>query len=246
MKVFEVASFHDLSFERENISKEVEHNNVALIRGMLDPNLIRESLAKFMKSVRDSEILGTTQGSSELVRRNSFKWSVGASTGAQIGNARLMVIGYNPIAAPDIFGFRSSFEILIKLRDCLRGDSICTNDESLNNGSFNACRFQLYPAGGGFMLGHVDYIAEKTSLDQRAPLIQLLVFLTERGVDFQTGGAYLVNGEKLIDVESYARCGDIAIYNGNSFHGVRDIDPDVPLSTSNLTGRVVGLVTIYK
>lgn len=62
MKVFEVASFHDLSFERENISKEVEHNNVALIRGMLDPNLIRESLAKFMKSVRDSEILGTTQG----------------------------------------------------------------------------------------------------------------------------------------------------------------------------------------
>ena len=246
MKVFEVGSFQALSLMREEISNEIARSNVALIRGMFDRNVVRQSLEKFLKLVNESEIMGTTQGSKELVRKNSLKWSVGASTGAQIGNARLMVIGYNPTSAPDVYGFRSAFKTLIKLRDSLRGDSICTDDDSLRDGSFNACRLQFYPAGGGFMLGHVDYIAEKTSLEQRAPLLQLLVFLTERGVDFQEGGAYLVNGEERIDIEGSARCGDIAIYNGNSFHGVSDIDPASPLSTSNLTGRVVGLVTIYK
>ena len=231
MKVFEVGSFQALSLMREEISNEIARSNVALIRGMFDRNVVRQSLEKFLKLVNESEIMGTT---------------LGASTGAQIGNARLMVIGYNPTSAPDVYGFRSAFKTLIKLRDSLRGDSICTDDDSLRDGSFNACRLQFYPAGGGFMLGHVDYIAEKTSLEQRAPLLQLLVFLTERGVDFQEGGAYLVNGEERIDIEGSARCGDIAIYNGNSFHGVSDIDPASPLSTSNLTGRVVGLVTIYK
>jgi hypothetical protein len=245
MKIFEVNSVQALAEIKEVVCEELAQKDIALIRGIFDQNSIRSSLDRFITKVNKSKILGTTKGSRELVRENTFKWSVGASSGAQIGNARLMVIGYNPIFAPDVYSFRSTFETLIQIRDLLRGDGVQTDDDSLKNGGFNACRFQLYPAGGGFMLGHRDYVAEEISLVQNAPLFQVLVFLTERGVDFEEGGAYLIKDDEKIDIESYARCGDIAIYNGNSFHGVADIDPGKPLSTTILTGRVVGLVTIY-
>lgn len=70
--------------------------------------------------------------------------------------------------------------------------------------------------------------------------------MTERGVDFQSGGAYLEHGNLHKDIEQYAKAGDVVIYDGKSFHGVADIDPHEPLNTQKIRGRIVALVTIYK
>jgi hypothetical protein len=72
------------------------------------------------------------------------------------------------------------------------------------------------------------------------------MFITERGRDFSEGGAFLTHDGLETDIEAYAKSGDIAIYNGQSFHGVKDIDSHLPLTTNKIRGRIVALVTIYK
>jgi hypothetical protein len=246
MKILKIASLDCVKKQSEIIKKSVIENGAIILRGIFDPNDMKTSLNFLYNALDGMPILGTTQGTRESVRKNTLKWSVGGSTGAQKGNARFMLTAYNPIFEDDIYGFRSNFIRLIQIRDAIRGDQKTTNDDSLSYQSFNACRFQVYPRGGGFMLGHRDYVAEQASLQQNAPLLQLLLFVTKRGVDFMTGGAYLVHDGQKIDIENLALPGDIVIYDGRSHHGVDDVDSEVPLDTTQIRGRVVALVTIYQ
>ncbi len=246
MNIIHCKSIDDVIFRSTEIKQSVSQWGSAIIRGLVDPNPLRQAIPQIYDHLKTKEIKGTTTGDRNSVRKNSAKWSVGASTGAQIGNARLMITIYNPLGDEDLFGCQNAFRQMIDVRDAIRNDSQSTRDESLIGDAFNACRFQIYPKGGGFMLGHTDYVAEETALTQRVPLLQLLLFITQRHVDFEDGGAYLIHNGQTVDVESFAETGDIAIYDGNSFHGVADIDPHLPLNSVDPRGRIVGLVTIYK
>ncbi len=48
-----------------------------------------------------------------------------------------------------------------------------------------------YPAGGGFMGAHEDTRAAKNLPPEQRVYIQLVLLLTERGTDYQTGGAFV-------------------------------------------------------
>jgi len=246
MNIFHCESIDNVILRSEEIKQSVSKSGSAIIRGLVDPQSLRKAIPKIYDYLKTQEIKGTTAGDRQSVRKNSAKWSVGASTGAQVGNARLMITIYNPLQDLDVFGCQSAFRQMIDVRDSIRNDLKSTRDEYLSENAFNACRFQIYPKGGGFMLGHTDYVAEETAMNQKVPLLQLLLFITQRNVDFESGGAYLIHNGQTIDVESYAETGDIAIYDGNSFHGVADIDPHLALNSIDPRGRIVGLVTIYK
>lgn len=243
--IFYLNSMEELANSTNSIKASVVDNGFALIRGLFKSSEVRMSLPLIYSHLDNAKILGTTQGTRDTPRCNSTKWSVGCMTGAQPGNARLMITIYNPIHQDDIFNIRSCFERMISIRDIIRDDKKTTNDKNLLGESFNACRLQIYPQGGGFMLGHKDYIADLNSEAQKIPLLQLLLFVTQRGLDFDEGGAYIVHNNNQIDIEDFAHSGDLVIYNGNSFHGVADIDPAKPLNTVTIRGRVVALVTIY-
>ena len=74
--------------------------------------------------------------------------------------------------------------------------------------------------------------------------VQPVLCLTERGVDYQTGGAYLRDSE-IVDVESFCEAGDVMVYDGKIRHGVAPVDPH--LSDDGLfTGRVVAAVTTLR
>lgn len=246
MKVFIAEQGNPLSLNPIEIKQCISDHGGALIRNYIDPNRTRSVIPKLYRFLDPQEIAGTTSGTRDTVRKNSTKWSVGGHSGAQIGNARLMVSIYNPLSDSDLFNFHDVFLKLIELRDAIRSDNKSTKDEHLKNNAFNACRFQIYPKGGGFMLGHTDYVAEETSKLQSAGLFQLVLSITQRGIDFTAGGAYVKHNNELIDLEGEAKSGDIAIYDGSSFHGVADIDPFLPLSTNSIRGRIAALVTIYK
>jgi hypothetical protein len=51
---------------------------------------------------------------------------------------------------------------------------------------------------------------------------------------------------KKIDIEKHVKRGDVVVYDGKSYHGVEDIDPNLPFSSNDLSGRVVALATVYK
>lgn len=246
MNILNITSLENLKENSDSIKQSVKNTGSILIRGLFSEANIREVIPKIYASLDASKPIGTTSGDRSLVRKNSFKWSVGGFNGAQMGNARLMVMAYNPLSSENIYNFHEKFEKLIEIRDIIRADGKSTSDRNLKGESFNACRFQIYPSGGGFMLGHKDYVAEETSMQNSAPLLQLLMFITERGIDFFQGGAFLTHNGLESDIEAYAKPGDIAIYDGQSFHGVKDIDPSLPLNTEKIRGRIVALVTIYK
>jgi hypothetical protein len=246
MKIFNLTTSDEVRSHSCEIKNSIENNGAAIIRGLFNPLQIRNHIPNILSTINNQEILGTTTGSRETPRKNNLKWSVGGHSGAQTGNARLMITIYNPLNDDDVFSFHDIFKELINLRDLIHNSEHSSSDENLQNGAFNACRFQVYPRGGGFMLGHIDYEASSSFQAQRLPLYQLVLLITQRGIDFIEGGAYIKHNKNMVDIEDLGNSGDVVIYNGASFHGVSDIDPFLPLNTNDISGRVVGMVTIYK
>jgi hypothetical protein len=245
MKIFDLKDVSEIDRFRDKIRISVRSDGFALLRGLFDPYDIEAARKAVLAKVNQGRLVGTTAGSRETPRTNSLKWSVGGSSGAQPGNARLMVSIYNPNFADDIYHFKKNFQRLIQVRDAIRGDGQHTTDENLPEECFNACRFQLYPKGGGFMLGHRDTVAEATSNLANIELLQLLIVMTKRGQHYSEGGAYVIHRDGVVDIDAYTQQGDVVVYDGRSFHGVGDIDPESPLSTTQLDGRLVALVTVY-
>jgi hypothetical protein len=246
MKILKIKNLEDIMYNSNYISNEIKKNGAIIIRNAFDKEKILFVLKKINQQIKKIKKIGTTAATKKTIRKNSCKWSVGGNSGAQIGLSRLMLILYNPISASDKYKFRSEFEKLIKIRDYIRNDGKLTNDKCLSGNYFNACRFQIYPKGGGFMIGHTDYDGVKNSKKIMKTYFQTLLFMTERGKDFKKGGAYILFKNKRIDIEKHVKRGDVVVYDGKSYHGVDDIDPNLPFSSNDLSGRVVALTTIYK
>ncbi len=225
------------------IKRLVESQGYYIFKNVLDSSVFDVCLNNLEYQFKSNQLLGTTQGDRNSVRNNSIKWSVGAFQGSQIGNSRLMVSFYNPLFKDDIYSFHNNFIKIINIRDFIRNDNQSTFDINLSNDAFNACRFQYYPSGGGFMSMHKDTTgAEATSSLQ---YLQLLAPITKRGVQFNEGGAILRKNDLDLDLESLISPGDVLVYDANSLHGVKDIDPQLALNTYLFKGRVVALTTIY-
>ena len=75
---------------------------------------------------------------------------------------------------------------------------------------------------------------------------QLLLQLTEKGVDFEDGGAYVDVGDERLLYEGSCQTGDVIVYDGRSIHGVADIDPLKPLDLQRFTGRAVALASLFR
>ena len=71
--------------------------------------------------------------------------------------------------------------------------------------------------------------------------------MSKKGIDFETGGAFIEDkkGDRL-NIDDSVEIGDIIVYDGQTFHGVEDIDPHRKLSLDVLNGRLAGFVSLYK
>ena len=77
--------------------------------------------------------------------------------------------------------------------------------------------FQHYPTGGGFLNKHVDPVDEHQ-------LVVPLLTLSNKGVDYNTGGLFVENGGEKLDVDKHTRIGDVTFFNAKFAHGVEEID----------------------
>lgn len=243
MTVFNVHSIEELPRQIDDIVETVEKTGYAIIRGLFNPKEIRHSLDLALADLAQQPLLPSSGILPEQIKDNVIKWSIGGESLVQQGIARMMLTIYNTFFSEDRYTFHSHFKTLIQVRDVLaRRENLF--DEALLPERYNGCRLQVYPAGGGFMGPHID----KRAIDNnhgKSDFIQTLMLVTQKGVDYTAGGAYVVQNDEIIDVEAGSQSGDVVIYNSDSLHGVADIDPHLPLDRSEITGRVVALVTIY-
>lgn len=230
-----------LSPLRASILGAIKGGGYAVVRGLFDERAIQESMRTVYRYANSAHH-GPSSGLTTMdVRRNTSKWSIG-SRAAQDGVARFALSIYNPLFDSDRFQLHDAFRRMIELRDTLAGRQVL-RDADLLPDRFNACRVLLYPAGGGFLGEHRDLRGESNL--PTGMYIEVLLLLTQKGVDYRTGGAFVsFNGGRL-DSEADTKRGDVVIYAASTIHGVSDIDPDVPFDATNLRGRAIAIATIY-
>ena len=156
-----------------------------------------------------------------------------------------MITIMNPMYEEDFLGLRDSFKKLVILRDALAKREQTLFDEALPKPKFNGTRLQIYPSGGAFMTSHIDERAIENVSDISDSYIQLVLLMTEKGLDYKKGGAFVEKNGNIIDSESGSLSGDVLVYSGNTKHGVADIDSNLVFDPPNHLGRVVALATIY-
>jgi hypothetical protein len=235
------------SSDREQILSKIQENHFVVLRGLVKREVVREKLPQIWNYVLSSNHLGTSGISKDTIRSFSSKWSIGGESPIQADIARFRLTIYSPLTSEDKFEIAEFFRVLIQVRDLCAGRPEPLYDDKLEQPFFNGSRIQIYPSGGGFMSAHTDSTAVNTfNAASNGVFLQPLLLLSERGLDYETGGAFYVKDDQKIFIENETQSGDIVVYDESIKHGVGDVDSSLPLDLESRKGRIVALATIYK
>lgn len=229
---------------RERILSAVANDGYAILRGLFNEAQVDESRDAIYRHANSSKHGPSTSTAPAEVRRNTSKWSIGGGGGSHNALARFALVIYNPLFDENVFGLHAAFNTIIEVRDTLAGRNVL-RDSVLLPDRFNACRVQIYPAGGGFLEEHRDERGQLNLPDGPATYLELLLLLTQRGFDYHTGGGTVRCNGELRDSEAGTKRGDIIVYDAATIHGVLDVDPHSAFNASDLRGRAVAMATIY-
>ena len=229
------------------VLEKVEKHGFAAIRGLFKIAELDRTLAIIKQEITNQAINPAFGESPRSIMNNFQKIVVGGGAQQSFYVPRCVRVAYNPIWAEDIYEMRAHFITLAKVRNIIQEKALnYALDNIAQDGFWTASRLQHYPAGGGFFMKHRDAVLEKhTKLAGMLKFIQIILLVTQKGEDFEAGGAFIELDDKHINLEDYFGKGDVIIYDGRTIHGVDDIDPHRVLNFSNPNGRVAGLASLY-
>lgn len=247
--VFNITEFDQLPIQE--VKDYLAKYNFACIRGLIDPNDVKNALQKMQSSFsreNDNPVIGEAN---DAVRSNVNFQKLLLGEVSQTGGyaSRFFRTIYNPMWQDDIYGMRESiFRKMVIVRNRLidREDTYAS-DEIEDNGMWTATRIHQYPIGGGYFSSHKDFVIVNAS-DKAGEkeFYHIIVNMTKKGVDFETGGGYIEINEKRYNLDDIFEVGDIIIYDRNSIHGVEEVDPHKKLQIDTFNGRVTAFVSLYK
>ena len=236
------------SLRIDEVRRTIDEHALVCIRGLFDPVAIRAVLRGIRERFDPGNDRKHDPRDSDAVRRNFQKLQVGANSGIDSRRTlgRFMRALYNPIFADDIHGMRGHFIQLARFRNLLYGLPVDFAVETTEQGYWSCTRIQQYPRGGGFMVPHRDVYSQIATTEAGMGYYQPMLLMSDPGEDFTEGGAYVDRGGQRFQYERFCRAGDLIAYNGNSIHGVADIDPMLDLDLTHFSGRVVALVSLFR
>ena len=238
-----VSKIENIDFEL--VRKTVLKSSFIVLRGLVPPKNVKISkllLSKWFNQENDH--YGIVKP--EVVKKNNSKLMIGGHIYNQkFYNPRFMRIIYNPFFDKDIFKCHDIFRIASVVRNNLLKKS---KNFAIDNISdiWTACRFHQYPSGGGFLHPHKDKLVPKI-IKKFGKLQYYQVFINMSSIpnDYKAGGAFIVYNGKVLKYDKFCQLGDIIIYNGETTHGVLDIDPGEKIDLDSINGRLAGFVTLY-
>lgn len=130
----------------------------------------------------------------------------------------------NPVAAP--------FARAMRLRNVLSNLDVEYAQNEITDGFVSMPFVSHYPRGGGYLQEHQDPVSRQKAV--------VIVNLSRLGDDFTSGGLYFLDeaeGNAPVHVDPLMEPGDAFVFHPQTPHGVRPIDPDVPLDLSRTDGR---------
>lgn len=230
----------------EAIRRMLDEHALVRVRGLFDRAEVMTARRNLERRFDPRDDRKHDPRDAEAIRGNFQKLMVGGVTPSFSG-ARFLRMLYNPIFADDIYGMRALFVRLAGFRNLLYELPREFAVHGTDNGLWTASRVHQYPRGGGFMVAHRDDITAKVVREAGFKLyLQVYLIMSKKGEDFHTGGAFLDYQGQPVSYEEACDPGDVLIYNGNTLHGVADIDPLEPLDLTHFTGRIAAFVTLFK
>lgn len=229
----------------EGVIRKLRNSGFCCVRGLVSEDEAKASRQKFNVRFDPGQDKPGFGESATDIHRNFQKLRVGVSP-YKPENSRLVRTFYNPMWDEDIYQLHGAFRKMIHLRNHLLGKPAAFALDNVEVGLWTASRLQHYPPGGGFMSAHRDELLADAANAVGLGFLQLILTLSQKGIDYQSGGGFIIRDGKLIDFEDLTRLGDVVLYDGNTLHGVDTIDPHQVLDLNTSSGRLVGLVTLYR
>ncbi|MBK7864648.1 MAG: hypothetical protein IPJ65_39800 [Archangiaceae bacterium] len=237
MNIFEVSSAEMLNINVDAVRSQVDSSGFAIVRGAVR----EDSVAAFRKRVVDLFSRGRDERVSGDYKRGSADFQrldLGEYPASTRFARYFMLFPWNNDAT-----FSAISDMQMKVLNLLSRKPL---EVGQLGADYNEKRFRMsfviqYPAGGGFMSKHREYTGQEEG--DKAYVVYLA--LTTRGVDYESGGAYVYVDDRKVDIEGVVRAGDIVIYRGDYYHGVDGVDRDRAVDLATVCGRMM-LTTVVK
>lgn len=230
------------------VREALQERGVVRMRGLFDPEEIRATKRAIAARFDCANDRKHDPRDTEIIRTNFQKLQVGCTLGVGTTRdmGRVLRMLFNPIFAEDIYGMRRHFVQLARFRNLLYGLERDFAVFGTEDGLWTAARIHQYPRGGGFMSGHRDALTRVVATEAGVTFAQPFLLMSEKGIDFHDGGAFVDRSGERIFYEGGCRAGDIIAYDGQAMHGVGDVDPLAPLDMTTFSGRVVAFASLYR
>jgi|TARA_B110000046_G_scaffold147385_1_gene154988 hypothetical protein len=253
-QVVDEATLYANSYEEisaQQVSEILNKHSFAIVRGLISSEVISKAITQLKKSYSpDNDSPATGENPSDVMD-NFQKLSIGGAEHSGVYRPRCMRTFYNPIWSDDIYGLREVFRLTAQIRNVIYGKHLNYAVNSVEDGFWTAARIHHYPAGGGFLVSHIDDVVPVVQKAEGiSHYFQPVIVMSKKGkgvdCDFETGGGFFeVYGERFY-YETHCELGDLIIYSGATTHGVADIDLHKPFDSRKCEGRYAGFVTLYK
>ena len=231
--------------EIDEIHQSLKRDSFACIRGLVSRADVKTAISQLKQRFSRNDDHPSRGESPEALKSNFQKLRIGTVPNMP-HVSRFVRTFFNPLWAEDIYKMHGNFRTMAAVRNRLIGKPDNYACDQIEDGLWTAARIHQYPVGGGFMSAHRDSVVSDISRTTGLNYFQLLLIMSEKGTDFQSGGGFVESHGKLISFERACQLGDIIVYDENSLHGVEDIDPHKLLDLDTVSGRVVAFSTLYK
>ena len=236
------------NWSTELIFALLKQHKFVCLRGLIKEESVQNAKQILQLSFNKDRDHPTTGETPEQVKNNFQKLAIGSvhSQHHQGSYARLVRTFYNPLWAEDIYQMHDIFRSMIAVRNKLLNKPRNFVSNTIEDNLWTAARIHQYPSGGGFMQAHKDTTLKNVSRAVNLNYFQVMLIMSQKGVDFQEGGGFILQGKNRWLFEEHCQPGNLVIYNSQTLHGVADIDPHKNLDLETLSGRLAAFVSLYR
>ena len=231
------------------IDNELNSNGYLIVHDAEIEQTSLKARAEYDRCLGTSKLHATRQKFHYSVLSNEpwRKLAIGSSNGLGEAYAQNLQSIYFDANDKNYPALGSLFSLMILIRNKLMGVDPSFGSEPERHRFWNACRVHHYPRGGGFMATHRDtHFPQVINAQIGKPFYQVCVLLSRRNTDFFTGGGVIYDGKKeRIDLETLGGFGSLILFDGRTYHGVEDVDPDQVIDFSRADGRLAAFVNLY-
>jgi hypothetical protein len=217
------------------ILKEIETENVCLVRGVISPEEVR-SLVDYLTGIGR----GSLPNWQAIMPKCPNHHRVNHWDPRSYVKACFHQFSFFPWNH-DVFNLFQRFRDVFALRNLLAG---AEPDAYLGREPYDDCTarlsFQFYPRGAGAMNAHIDPAGPHQAV---VPTLMM----SELGKDFREGGAFIRNsGGETVWIERHTNPGDVVLFSPRLVHGVDTIDPGAAVNWPAFEGRWMSIFAVNK